>query len=313
MTGAGLCLLLAAGLLAGTARADTIVHSGVPRAFALHQPGRSDPGPRPLVIVLHGGGGSAGRMAALTRFDRLADTAGFLVAYPEAVNRHWNDGRNVRRFRAQREQVDDVGFISALIDRLVRDEQADPKRVYVTGISNGGMMCHRLGLELSGRVAAIAPVAAGLPEPLAEAWAGLRPQSGLSDDSVSPGRPVSVLAINGTLDPVVPYLGGGVGLGRKRGRVLSAPAAARFWARANGCSAGPAPELLPDREPSGGMRVRLERWTGGREGAEVRLYTVEGGGHTWPSGARRPRHFGRTSRDIDATELIWRFFKEHQR
>jgi polyhydroxybutyrate depolymerase len=61
------------------------------------------------------------------------------------------------------------------------------------------------------------------------------------------------------------------------------------------------------------MRVRLERWTGGREGAEVRLYTVEGGGHTWPSGARRPRHFGRTSRDIDATELIWRFFKEHQR
>jgi polyhydroxybutyrate depolymerase len=280
-------------------RADSMVHRGVWRHYALYVPAEQDSGLlRPLVIVLHGGGGDGAKVAALTGFSRLADTAGFIVAYPEAVNRHWNDGRNVRRFRAQREQVDDVGFMAALIERLSVDQGVDPKRVYATGISNGGMMCHRLAIELGDRLAAIAPVAAGLPEPLAE---------------VRPVHPVSVVAVSGTSDPLVPYQGGGVGLLHKRGRVLSAAATADFWVRANKCAKEIAPETLPDADPADRTRVVCSRWTEGREGSEVVLYTVEGGGHTWPLGVRRPRSFGRVSRDIDATRLIWDFFREHSR
>lgn len=130
---------------------------------------------------------------------------------------------------------------------------------------------------------------------------------------MSRDRPVSVLAVNGTLDPLVPYAGGGVGLLHKRGRVRSVPGTIDFWVRANSCSSAVERETLPDRDPSDGMRVVRERWTGGRERSEVQLFTVEGGGHTWPSGANRPRSFGRTCRDIDATELVWHFFKEHRR
>jgi polyhydroxybutyrate depolymerase len=95
--------------------------------------------------------------------------------------------------------------------------------------------------------------------------------------------------------------------------VLSAPATVDFWVRANRCSSAVERETLPDRDPSDGMRIVREHWTVGRDGSAVLLYTIEGGGHTWPSGARRPRSFGRTCRDIDATELMWSFFKEHKR
>ncbi|MEO0077764.1 MAG: PHB depolymerase family esterase, partial [candidate division WOR-3 bacterium] len=282
-----------------TTTVGTIIHRGIKRHYVLHLPVNPSSGqPLPLVIVLHGGGGDAAKVEALTGFSRLADTAGFVVAYPEAVNRHWNDGRNVRRFKAQREQVDDVGFIELLIDQLVRERRVDHKRVYATGISNGGMMCHRLGIELGDRLAAIAPVAAGLPEPLAE---------------VRPAHPVSVLAINGTADPLVPYAGGGVGLRHKRGRVLSAPGTACFWVQANGCAEPAVVETLPAADSTDRTKVVRSHWSGGRESSEVLLYTVVGGGHTWPSGTRRPRSFGRTSRNIDATRAIWEFFKKHSR
>ncbi len=292
-------LLLLAGVrsVIASMTVDTIVHRGIERRYALYRPkSTGSEGRWPLVVVLHGGGGDASKVAALTRFNQLADSAGFIVVYPEAVNRHWNDGRNVRRFKAHRELMDDVGFVGALIDRLVSQGGVDPNRVYATGISNGGMMCHRLGIELGERMEAIAPVAAGLAEPLSQ---------------TTPVRPVSVLAINGTADPVVPYEGGGVGLLRKSGRVLSAPATADFWVNANGCCAAAVIETLPNIDLTDRTRVVRSHWGGGRASSEVLLYTVVGGGHTWPSGGARSRGFGRTNRDIDATRAIWDFFRKH--
>jgi polyhydroxybutyrate depolymerase len=284
----------------GRDTSQSMVYKGLKRTYLLHTPtGHNLNRTWPLVFVLHGGGGSGAKVARLTGFSRLADSTGIIVVYPDAVNHHWNDGRKVRHFRSQRENVDDVGLVSALIDRLVKDLNADPQQVYVTGISNGGMMCHRLACEMSDKIAAIAPVAAALPEPLA--------------DSCNPARPVSVLAINGTEDPLVSYQGGGVGLVGQRGRVLSVRETIEHWVKADACSAVPDTARLPDLDPLDGITVVRETHGSGKQGIEVILYRVEGGGHTWPSGAERIRKFGPTARDIDATRLIWEFFSRHPR
>ncbi|MEO0085035.1 MAG: PHB depolymerase family esterase [candidate division WOR-3 bacterium] len=299
--------LLLALMLAATANgADmtsgdqlcSLEFGGRKRTYLLHLPDMTADYARPLVFVLHGGGGSGRAVARLTGFSRLADSVGFIAAYPDAVERHWNDGRGVKRFLAQREEVDDVGFISALIDTLVRQFGLDPTRVYAAGMSNGAMMCHRLGLELSDRVAAVAPVAGNLPVKLAER---------------RPTRPVSVLAINGTDDPLVPFEGGGVGRIVKRGKVLSTAKTVGFWVERNGCASVPDTSWVDDADPQDGIRVARAVHSGGRDGSEVVLYTVFGGGHTWPQGAARPGHYGRTARDFSATEEIWRFFERHRR
>lgn len=298
---AGLALTLAVATGADMTPGDhlrSLEFGGRKRTYLLHLPDMTADYARPLVFVLHGGGGSGRAVARLTGFSRLADSFGFIAVYPNAVERHWNDGRGVKRFLAQREKVDDVGFISALIDTLVRQFGADPTRVYAAGMSNGAMMCHRLGLELSDRLAAVAPVAGNLPVKLAEK---------------RPRRPVSVLAINGTDDPLVPFEGGGVGLVTKRGKVLSVEQTVRFWIERNGCDSVPEAAWVDDADPQDGIRVARAVYPGGREGAEVVLYTVFGGGHTWPQGAERPGHFGITARDFSATEEIWRFFERHRR
>jgi polyhydroxybutyrate depolymerase len=301
---------------AGTDQAGSIVHGGLKRTYLLHIPKSFDKErPWPLVFVLHGGGGDGSKVAKLTGFSAKADSAGFVVCYPDAVNHHWNDGRQVRRFKSQRDDVDDIGFIAILIDRLAKDLNIDRQRVHATGISNGGMMSYRLGCELADRIAAIAPVAAAMPEPLSQA-VGTVPGSPAEipgDSPRRPARPVPVLAINGTRDPLVPYEGGGVGLYHKRGEVLSVAKTIEFWVAADSC--GPKPETteIPDVDPHDGIKVVRERYSGGRESSEVILYRVEGGGHTWPSGARRVARFGKTARDIDATEVIWEFFARHRR
>ncbi|MEO0079942.1 MAG: PHB depolymerase family esterase [candidate division WOR-3 bacterium] len=299
-------------VLVGTARAQgaksdmgagdqlcSLTFEGRKRTFLVHIPPQTAGLKNlPLVIVLHGGGGNGRAVARLTGFSALADEKGFIVVYPDAVNGHWNDGRQVRQFRSQRENVDDVGFIAALIDSLAKRLKVDPKRVYATGISNGAIMCHRLGCELASRLAAIAPVAGAIAEPL--------------NGRCQPARPVSVVAINGTEDRFVPYEGGGVGLLAKRGRVVSVAQTIEFWVRANGCSTRPIVNVR-DIERADGMRIRQERYLGGREGSEVMLFTIEGGGHTWPGGAERPRRFGPGTRGLDATREIWEFFSHHRR
>jgi polyhydroxybutyrate depolymerase len=189
--------------------------------------------------------------------------------------------------------VDDIGFIGALIDHLGGRLRIDSRRVYSTGISNGGFLSHRLGMELSDRLAAIAPVAGTLGENLVSRFA--------------PKDPVAVLHIHGTQDRLVRYEGGEV---VARGGVsISARGVAELWAKANGCATPARTEQLADLDPNDGTRIRSDSYVSCRGGATVMLYTIEGGGHTWPG--RSTPALGASTRDIDGAQAIWDFFERH--
>ena len=191
-----------------------------------------------------------------------------------------------------------MGFLHTLIAALLFEFALDPARVYVTGMSNGGLMAYRLACELADQIAAIAPVAALMPADLA----------------CAPSRPIGVLVIAGTSDPLVPYQGGAVkALFRERGYVRSADETVRLWAQANGCTAAPKVMMLPSVDPSDSTRIRVTQYEGCA--APVALYTVEGGGHTWPGGMQYlpPRMIGDTSQQIDANRVMWEFFQSIQR
>ena len=245
----------------------------------------------PLVLVLHGGGGNAAIAENMSGFTAKARQEGFIVAYPEGSGRFagklltWNAGHCCGY--AMKRNIDDVAFISALIERLIADYPVDPQRVYVTGMSNGGLMSHRLGIELSDKLAAIAPLVATL-----------------FGDEPQPRGPVAALMINGMLDKAVPHLGGPPG-----GRVSDAwdgtptkPALAQasFWAKANGCAATPA------QQDHG--RYLLWRYTCAPGGA-VELYLLKDNGHAWPGGQPGSRRGDTPSSALNATDVIWRFFQ----
>jgi polyhydroxybutyrate depolymerase len=287
----------------------SFIHNNLERTFHIHFPEMYRKSVQlPLVIALHGKGGEGESMILVTRrgFDNLADREGFIVVYPDGIEKGWNDGRmdEESNDRAHRENIDDVGFISALIDRMIKDYNIDPKRVYVTGISNGAIMSYRLACEISSKITAIAPVDGNIPY--------------LLSDECAPSRPVSVLAINNVDDPLVPFEGGEIWghFHRVRlGKVLSVNESIGFWVRRNKCSVIPFIDQEPDRDPTDGTRVLRKEFTKGMEGTEVILYKIDGGGHTWPGGLQYLPAWliGKTSRDIDASEVIWTFFKKHSR
>jgi polyhydroxybutyrate depolymerase len=279
------------------ARADrqTLVHDGVERSYVVRVPGNLARGEVPLVLVLHGGGGNADNAEHMTGFTALAQRHGFIVAYPEGSSRlkgrllTWNAGHCCGH--AMKQRIDDVGFIRALLDRLGADYPVDPDRIYVTGMSNGGMMSHRLGIELSDRIAAIAPVVAAL-----------------FGDERLPTQPVSALMINGLLDKSVPHQGGPPG-----GRAADAwdgtpakPALAQgaFWARANQCASE------PDRSERDALTVWQYRCPGRRA---VTMYLVKDSGHAWPGGRAGSRRGDTPGTSLDASETIWNFFATQAR
>lgn len=274
---------------------------GLKRTYRIHVPSSQDKTrPMPLVIALHGGGGTGEGMERHTRagLNRLSDKDGFVVVYPDGIEKHWNDGRGKVQYRAHRENVDDIGFISALIDDLVKRRNIDGKRIYITGISNGAMLSNRLACELAERISGIAPVAGNMPYDLAPHCA--------------PSKPVSVLMISGTKDPMMPWEGGEASFGRRTfGKVLSVMETIKFWVAHNGCLPNPVVTREPDKDPQDGTRVRKEVYGGCREGTEVRLYAIEGGGHTWPGGSQYlPEKFiGKTTKDIDANDVVRDFFR----
>lgn len=284
---------------------QSLVFGGRERAYRAHLPrGIGDEIALPLVIVLHGGGGTGAGMQSLTRggWDALADAEGFVVVYPDGIEKQWNDGRKIAEARAMRENIDDVGFISALIDHLARVGNVDRARVYAAGISNGGMMSQRLACDSSDKVAAIGVIAVSMSEDLAA--------------MCKPTKPISVLLMPGTDDPLVPYQGGEIGFAnRKRGIALSVPATAKFWVTHNNCALSPTVSREPDKDPRDGTRVRKEVYAPCREGSQVIVYVIEGGGHTWPSGSQYLPEVivGKTSRDIDANQVLWNFFRPHAR
>jgi polyhydroxybutyrate depolymerase len=282
----------------------TLTFQGIERSYLLHVPASySGKNPVPLVIFFHGGGGTGASSEKFAGFSSLSDREGFLVAYPDGVGKSWNDGRAGEKIKAQSENIDDIGFISALLDKLLADYRIDPARVYATGPSNGGIFSHRVGAELSERIAAIAPVIGGMAPGVAKKF--------------NPRKPVPVLMINGTDDPLVPFGGGEIRLfGRGgRGEIIPTDKAVKKWVAHNGCRAEPVVGDMPDTDPGDGTRVRKAVHSGGRQNSEVILYTVEGGGHTWSGGNQYlPKAMiGRLSRDMDATKIIWDFFSKHRR
>ncbi len=298
--------LIAAEPISSKDLSGSIEFKGYRRTFLIHlPPDHGASGSYPLVVVLHGGGGTARHMKRrFSGFDGFADRNGFIAVYPDGVERQWNDGRTIDASEAHRSNVDDVGFLSGLVNYVIRRYHGNVKRVYFTGISNGALMSYRLACEIPDTIAAIAAVTGNLPENLI---------------SAAPAVPVPVLILNGTEDPLVPWEGGPIRVplsrGKDRGRVLSAADTVRFWVRANGCAAAPVDEEVPDRDPGDGCRVVRHVYGGCTRGAEVILYEMKGGGHTWPGG---PQYLpasivGRTCRDIDATLIIGEFFKKHEK
>ena len=268
---------------------------GVTRNYLLHSPANLPAGKSAaLVLVFHGGGGHDWNMPGFTHFDELADQESFYVAYPDAVNRHWNDSRG-------ESDADDVGFTRELIATLEKAHAIDPRRIYATGISNGGFFSNRLACDLGDKIAAIASVAATMPKPLAS--------------DCKPARPISVLYMQGTDDPLVPINGGTVGFvkGRGRGENISLADAAKFWREVDHITSAPQTKDLPDHY-NDGTHVRLQLWTGGKDDTEVDVYTIEGGGHTWPGGAQYlPKIIvGKASQNLNATRTIWEFLQREQ-
>lgn len=292
----------------GSYHRASLIHGGLKRTFNIYVPTSYDRSvPMPLVIVLHGRGVDGEGMIIVTRkgFDRLAERDAFIVVYPDGIELNWNDGRRDAEAddRAHRENIDDVGFIAALADKMAGDYNADPRRVYVTGISNGAIMSYRLACKLSHKIAAIAPVDGNIPL--------------LFIDDCSPSRHVPVLAINNVDDPVVPFEGGEIygHFGREMlGKVMSVDQSVGYWVKKNGCSPVPVVTEEPDRDPTDGTRVTRKVYLNEDDGTEVILYVVDGGGHTWPGGIQYlpSRVIGKTSRDIDASEVIWSFFKRQK-
>ena len=287
----GLFWLTASAVTLAAPVSETLKSGGDLRNYWLVRPeGLEKTKPAPLLMVLHGSAGSGEDMMTVTQrgFERLADKEKFVVVYPDALERRWND---------QGGTVDDVGFLLAIVDKLVADGLVDKNRIYVAGISNGGMMAQRLACEQADRIAGIATVAGGLPEPL--------------QATCKPARALPVLVIHGMEDPIVPWSGGAVAGFEDFGKVLSARETAKFWAANNRCGDGGVIAAEPDRDPKDGTRVKMEVFASCPAGAAVKLAAVEGGGHTWPGGYQYlpERFIGRTSQDVDANMLIWDFFK----
>lgn len=276
-----------------------LVVGGFARSYYLHFPPEYDGRrPWPLVLAFHGGGVNAETMIYFSGLSEKADQAGFVVAYPEGTGRvprarTWNAGNCCGH--ALHHGVDDVAFVRALLDELERTAAIDPRRVYAAGMSNGAMMAYRLANELADRFAAIAPVAGPM-----------------AIDRAQPSRPVSVIHFHGTTDEYTPYLGGKGPRSQSQTAFLSVDDTIRAWVAANGCPAEPAVARLPSSAVDGTNIVRSD-YGPGREGAEVVLYTIEGGGHTWPGRSSIFPTLGPSTRQIAANDLIWEFFEKHPR
>jgi polyhydroxybutyrate depolymerase len=239
----------------------------------------------PLVIVLHGGGARAERMLAVG-LNEIAAAKGFIVAYPDGIGRgkkhSWNAGSKVPQGYAEEVRVDDVGFISKMIDDIAAKGRIDTRRIYVTGASKGGMLAYRLACELSDRIAAIAPVAATMVVP-----------------DCKPSRPVAVFHVHGSADESVPLLGGRGDYTGPTASYPSVPDTIAKWRQINQCQ----PQSKQERISS----ASCTRYEGCR--APVELCVIEGSGHGWPGvQTERQKRRNPINMDFKTSAEVWRFF-----
>lgn len=270
---------------------------GWERSYLVHVPAGHDvSAPAPVVLILHGAGLNAVTMQNLTQFDVVADREDCLAVYLNGTGANplmltFNAGGLKPPF--DRNLPDDVRYTAAVLDDLATIAAIDERRVYACGYSNGGMMCYRLAAELSDRVAAIGSVAGtqAVEFPL-------------------PPRPVPVMHFHGSNDTIVPPNGPDETIPPFL-TFLSLDETIAIWTGQNACPPKPAVRLLPNAARDGTLVIR-SRYTPCSAGADVELYWIIGGGHTWPGAATPPNPItGRTTKDISANELLWEFFAAH--
>jgi len=277
-----------------------IIHNNIIRNYLFYIPRSYNKDmSSPLIFLLHGGGGTAKGMIKLTKngFNDKAENNKTIIVYPEGFENHWNDLRGeFANYSSHQKNIDDVGFISALIEEFTANFNIS--KIFAAGISNGGLMSYRLGCELSNKISAISAIAANLPINLKE--------------KCLLHKPISVLIINGTEDSLVPYAGGYItgpfGM-KKLGEVISSTDTFKFWGEINKCSKDfKNIDLANNFKDGTGINKKIYENCANHK--QVILYTIKGGGHTWPGGLQYLPQFiiGKTSREIDANSLILDFF-----
>lgn len=257
-------------------------HGGEARSYELYVPPSYDgTTPLPVVLNFHGFTSSGLLQQEGTKMDELASREGFLVAYPNGLDNSWNGG--VCCGLSAETNVDDVGFTRAVIEDLGERGCIDTARVYATGMSNGGFLSHRLACEAADVIAAAAPVAAVL---------------GIEESACNPSRPVPIMQLNGTADPLVAYEGGGLS------DSPSAQESIDGWIARDGCAGEPEVSY----ENGAAICETVSECDGE---VSVTLCSIEGAGHCWP-GQPCPERFGgllgEPTFDIDANEVIWELF-----
>lgn len=296
-----LSALMLSGLIVGCNSSDeqepnqyhaTLKVDGIDRTYLVNVPkNQKDNSPVPLVVVLHGTGGQAGQAERDYGWSEKANAENFIVAYPEGVLkegrlklRSWNAGRCCHY--AMQEDIDDVAFIRKLIETLSAKYSIDQNRVFVTGISNGGMLAYRLGCEIPDKIAAIASVSGNL----------------ITSTACQPSQRIPLLHIHSQLDTKVPYEGG-QGLGGYY--FPPADSGLQIFVGNNGC-----PDLPIVEENPG---FRFTQWKECEGNTSVETYLLFHGGHSWPGGLKPTPRSDEPSKVINATNVIWDFFKRHPR
>ena len=290
---------------------ENIVVDGATRRYAIYIPKDLGDSPCPLIFELHGGGvyiedmtGESGHKTPYKLWMDLADVEEFIVVYPEGLNGSygkptWNDCRANSTVSSD---ADDVAFISQLMDSISSEYTIDSNRVYVSGMSNGGLMALRLAVELSDKIAAVSTVGASMPD---------------SSKCGQPQNPISILFMNGTADKFLPYHGGTLSNPPKpsHGTVYPVEYSVRFWVDFDHTDTIPTIYTYPDLDTNDGGNVIRYKYENGDEGTEVILYKINGGGHSAPSIEERYSslfefYFGKQNHDIEMVWEVWNFFKD---
>ncbi|MBI3677180.1 MAG: prolyl oligopeptidase family serine peptidase [Proteobacteria bacterium] len=283
--------------LSGTLTRESIQVGGLKRTYLTYVP-RGLSKDAPLVVVMHGAGENGAQMRIETGygFERLADHHGFAVVYPNAYEGYWDACNIVGGGGANGRSIDDVGFLGAVVDKLIAEIGVDPHRVFAAGSSRGGFMAFRLALESPSRFRAVAAISANVPTP-----------DNFKCKPAAHGTS-SVMIMNGTKDPLVPFEGGEVslfGLFYKNGTVRSSRESGQYFADLNHISGTPETN---ETQVADGVQVEQDLWHSDSK-AEVELVAIRGGGHGIPQPYRRhPRLLGPSPTEPNGPEVIWDFF-----
>ena len=284
-------LVLACTGIPALAQVTSLVHKDEKRRYIVYTPAAYQSQPQqafPVVFNFHGGGMSMAEHMLYTQMNKAAERHRFIVVYPQGIRQDWNVGFGMDYLAG----TDDVGFTQAMLSKLKQDYRIDDKRVYATGLSRGGFFALRLAAELPQQFAAVASVGAPMPVPV------------ITHHTVP--SPVGMLLIQGTADQVVLY-------GGKDGGYLSAEDTFAYWRKQNRLEgAAPAARLLPSVPGDDTQVTHVQQGNGAQQ---VALITVKDGGHTWPGADafNIGLPIGKTTRAIDANEVMWEFFSRHRR